>query len=89
MKAILKTAVPAVVLSALMFEAGSLYAQERAMHPRLSAAITALQDARAYLQAAPHDFGGHRVAAIGAIDAAITQLNLALAYRAAADGRPR
>jgi hypothetical protein len=58
---------------------------ERAMHPRLGAAIAALQDARAYLSEAPHDFGGHKVAAIRACDNAIRQLQLAMAYRARRD----
>jgi hypothetical protein len=58
---------------------------ERAMHPRLASAIAALMDARAYLAEAPHDFGGHKVAAIRACDNAIRQLNLALAYRGAKD----
>ena len=54
---------------------------ERALHPRIAAAITALKDARAYMEAAPHDFGGHKAAAIKASDEAIRQLNLALAFR--------
>jgi hypothetical protein len=58
---------------------------ERAMHPRIAAAITALKDARAYLQEAPHDFGGHKAGAIRATDEAIRQLNLALAYRGKED----
>jgi hypothetical protein len=58
---------------------------ERAMHPRLAAAITALKDARAYLEAAPHDFGGHKAAAIRSTDNAIRDLNLALAYRGRED----
>ncbi|MBV9508532.1 MAG: hypothetical protein JO323_26390 [Acidobacteriia bacterium] len=60
---------------------------ERALHPRLSRAITALQDARAYMQEAPHDFGGHKVAAIEACDRAIEQIRLALAYRGERDRR--
>jgi hypothetical protein len=55
---------------------------ERAMHPRIAAAIDALKDARAYMAEAPHDFGGHKEAAIRACDSAIRQLQLALAYRA-------
>ena len=47
-------------------------------HPKIRAAIKALQAAKADLQAAAHDFKGHRVDAIKAIDAAIVQLNLAL-----------
>ncbi len=84
----LKTTLAAVTLSALMFQAGSVYGQERAMHPRLATAINALRDARAYLAEAPHDFGGHKAGAIAAIDAAITQINFALEYRGAEDGRP-
>jgi hypothetical protein len=57
------------------------------MHPRIAKAIEALKDARAYMQAAPHDFGGHKAEAIRATDDAIRQLNLALAYRAGADGK--
>jgi len=72
-----------IVLSAGVF---TLTAQnERAMHPRLAAAIEALKDARSYLQQAPHDFGGHKAAAIQATDNAIRQLNLALQYRARED----
>jgi len=60
---------------------------ERAMHPRIAAAITALRDARAYLIEAPHDFGGHKAEALRATDEAIRQLNFALAYRAREDRR--
>jgi hypothetical protein len=60
---------------------------ERALHPRIAKALEALRDAKAYLQAAPHDFGGHRVDAIRATDDAIKQLDLALAYRAGRDSR--
>ena len=55
---------------------------ERAMHPRIAAAIDALKDARAYMVEAPHDFGGHKDGAVRACDNAIRQLQLALAYRA-------
>ena len=62
---------------------------ERAMHPRIAAAITALRDARAYMAAAPHDFGGRKAEAMRASDEAIRQLQFALAYRAAEDRRER
>lgn len=55
------------------------------MHPRIAAAIAALRDARSYMVAAPHDFGGHKAEAIRACDDAIRQLNLAMAYRAKQD----
>ncbi len=79
--------VSGMVLGVILSVGGvSLYAQnERAMHPRIAAAITALKDARAYMQAAPHDFGGHKADAIRATDDAIKQLNFALAYRAGKD----
>ena len=51
--------------------------QER--HPRIRAAVEALRDANEYLRAAPHDFCGHKVAAMRAIDASIRQLELARA----------
>jgi hypothetical protein len=47
-------------------------------HPRIRAAIKALHAAKAELQAAAHDFHGHRVDAVKAIDDAIAQLNIAL-----------
>jgi hypothetical protein len=49
-------------------------------HPRLQHAITAIQGAVGYMQKAPHDFGGHRVAAIAACNEAINQLKIAIQY---------
>ena len=75
-----------IVLGVVLTAGINLFAQnERAMHPRIAAAIAALKDARAYMQEAPHDFGGHKAAAIRATDDAIRQLNFALAYRAVRD----
>lgn len=77
-----------IVLGVVLTAGASLYAQnERSMHPRLAAAIAALRDARQYLVAAPHDFGGHKADAIRATDEAIRQLNFALAYRGRQDGK--
>ena len=74
-----------IVLSTGVF---TLSAQnERAMHPRIAAAIAALRDARAYMEAAPHDFGGHKVEAIRASNEAIRQLEMALRFRAREDRR--
>ncbi len=47
-------------------------------HPEIRAALANLREARDHLQHAAHDFHGHRVAAIKAIDEAIRQLQLAL-----------
>lgn len=49
-------------------------------HPEINAAIRALERAKLHLQHAAHDFGGHRVEAIRAIDGALEQLKLALQY---------
>ena len=49
-------------------------------HPQINAAIRSLVRARLHLKNAAHDFGGHRVAAIAAIDAALVQLKLALDF---------
>ncbi len=61
--------------------------EEAEEHPRIAAAIRALNDAIDYMQHAPHDFGGHKAEAIRASRAAIEQLRLAMAYRAAAENR--
>jgi len=60
-------------------------ASERANHPRIAAAITSIDDAIAYMEAAPHDFGGHKAAAIASSKAAVRDLRQALAFRAKAD----
>jgi hypothetical protein len=46
-------------------------------HPHIASAIVELQQARRELQTAAHDFGGHRVDAIRAVDNAIKQLKVA------------
>jgi len=59
--------------------------QEKAQHPHISKAIQELQEAVKELEQAPHDFGGHRAAAVDASKNAIQQLQQALQYRAAQD----
>ncbi len=49
-------------------------------HPEIRQAIHALENARLHLQEAKHDFGGHRKAALDAVDEAIAQLKIALKY---------
>lgn len=46
-------------------------------HPHIRTAIVELQAARQELNTAAHDFGGHRVDAIRAVDNAIKQLKIA------------
>jgi hypothetical protein len=47
-------------------------------HPEIRAALDALHNAKAHLEHAAHDFHGHRVDAIRAIDEADHQLHLCL-----------
>ena len=49
-------------------------------HPQIERALGALSEAREHLNRAAHDFGGHRVDAIRAIDEAERQLRLCLQY---------
>jgi hypothetical protein len=59
--------------------------QEMEQHPRIRKAVHEMEDAVAYMEAAPHDFGGHKADAIRKTREAIEQLKLAMAYRAAVD----
>ena len=59
--------------------------EEKAAHPRIAKAIDDLEDAIQYMQAAPHDFGGHKQAAMNASQQAVKQLREALKYRAKVD----
>jgi len=49
-------------------------------HPQIERALHALHEAREHLEHAAHDFGGHRVDAIRAIDEADRQLRICLQY---------
>jgi hypothetical protein len=72
---VIRTHSPARTTAPVVVAATALAAEP---HPKIRAAIGALKAAKAELQAAAHDFKGHRVDAIQAIDQAIAQLNLAL-----------
>ena len=50
-------------------------------HPRIVKAVQELEDAIKYMEAAPHDFGGHKAAAISASREAVRQLRAAINYR--------
>jgi hypothetical protein len=52
-----------------------------APHPEIRAAMDALRNAQDSLQHANHDFGGHRVAAMKHIDAAMHELEMCMKYR--------
>jgi hypothetical protein len=78
----------ALAAAPLILEARAESPREEAReHPRIRKAIREMEDAVAYLEAAPHDFGGHKAAAIEKTREAIAQLKLALEYRAAQDTR--
>jgi hypothetical protein len=49
-------------------------------HPEIREALGALRRAKAHLEHAAHDFGGHRVDALRATDEAIRQLEICLKY---------
>jgi hypothetical protein len=70
----------AAAAGGLTLVAGLASAEERERHPAIRAAIRALEKAKADLQHADHDFGGHRVEAIESIDRAMNQLKLALQF---------
>jgi hypothetical protein len=75
-----------VALSFFLITSAPIMAQptmagEKAGHPRIAKAIHAIEDAVAYMRAAPHDFGGHRVEAIADCEKALKQLREALKFR--------
>jgi hypothetical protein len=87
----MKRIAAAGAISAMLMIAASSIAtaqnvrSEAAQHPRIATAIRELEEAIRYMEAAPHDFGGHKAAAIRDSRAALGQLRAALAYRAKAD----
>jgi hypothetical protein len=56
--------------------------EEAREHPRIAKAIHELEEAIRYMEAAPHDFGGHKAQALADSRAAVVSLRRALAYRA-------
>jgi hypothetical protein len=60
---------------------------EAGAHPRIVQAIHDLEDAVAYMENAPDNFGGHKAAAISASRAALAELRASLAFRAGQDRR--
>ncbi len=62
------------------------YKEELREHPRLARAIVALHEVKEHLEKAPHDFGGHKVAAIKAVDDAIKELKEAIKFDAKHEG---
>jgi len=77
-----QASVASIVALAGLSIAGSTaaLAEGRERHPNIRRAIQALRAARNDLEHADHDFGGHRVEAMEAIDRAIEQLDVALRF---------
>lgn len=65
-------------LSVLMSATLGAGAQNSPRHPHMHHALHELREARTELKEAAHDFGGHRVMALEAVDFAIKQLDIAL-----------
>jgi hypothetical protein len=68
------------VLPPVVVTATPVTAQKAEPHPEIWAAIHSLEKARDHLDHAAHDYNGHRVDAIAAIDAALHQLHICLDY---------
>jgi hypothetical protein len=75
-----KTLAAAGAAAGFALIAGATAAAARERHPAIRAAINSLEKAKFDLEHADHDFGGHRVEAIGAIDHAIEELRTALRF---------
>jgi proline dehydrogenase len=58
----------------------SVGAPAEGRHPEIHRAIESLQNAKAHLEAAAHDYHGHRADAIHAIDEAIHQLQICMDF---------
>jgi hypothetical protein len=86
MKALKAHGIKSLLLASLLIGtlgwvgSGSLAADGKERHPHIRAAIRELRESKKDLLRADHDFGGHRVDAIKAVDVAIIQLETALKY---------
>ena len=87
MKKILLVAALAFATTGAVVVAQQNMRTEAGEHPRIAKAIHDLEDAVAYMEKAPHDFGGHKADAIRDSKRAIDQLKLALQYRAKQDNK--
>jgi hypothetical protein len=75
-----KTAVPATTAAAAAPAPARNATPDPQEHPEIHAALDALRNARAHIHDARHDFHGHRVDALRAVDAAIHQLEICMQY---------
>jgi hypothetical protein len=63
---------PIPLLGALLLVAAPVLAED---NPEMNAALRDLRSAKSHLQAAPHDFSGHRKAALEAVNRAEKDVN--------------
>jgi hypothetical protein len=86
MKKYVVIAAAAIFMTTTAFVAVQQNAKSEASeHPRIEKAIKELESAIDYMEKAPHDFGGHKAAALEDSKKAVKSLKLALAYRAKVD----
>jgi hypothetical protein len=69
-----------LVLAPVVVTAPAAVASAAEPHPEIAAAIHSLENAKAHLLAAAHDYHGHRKDAIQAIDAALHQLHVCMDF---------
>jgi hypothetical protein len=69
-----------IILPPVVVTAPAVVATKAEPHPEIAAAIRALENAKAHLMAAAHDYHGHRRDAVGAIDAALHQLHICMDF---------
>lgn len=77
---VLQTLTAGGLAAAVIATSSSSEATAAPKHRKIKEALEALKDARVELKEAGHNFGGHRVKALEAVDAAIEQLRKALAF---------
>jgi hypothetical protein len=80
MKKLLGTATAIMFAAGLAVSAHAQVVMHHEHHPELHKAKEKLEHAKSDLEHAAHDYGGHRVAAIKAIDAALGELHAAMDY---------
>ena len=69
-----------LVLAPVVVTAPAVIASNAEPHPEIAAAIRSLENAKAHLMAAAHDYHGHRKDAVAAIDAALHQLHICMDF---------
>ena len=76
-----RTLIAAAVVAAFSAGAWTANAQNKTeQHPVLEHAITQIDNIKAHLQKAPHDFGGHKQKAIDALSIADDELHQAMQF---------